>query len=133
MALPDKSRYRRVEYIGARILQARELNKMQRIVRHLDDTGASASFQDNAVYRQGATLNVTVGIVNKDVTLSATDPAKPMLVFVGRTTVPALAGHLAAAAVRCRHPSPLLPEGRGGGGGADTTPLGQRHPSGGGG
>jgi hypothetical protein len=80
--MADSTRYRRVDFVGARILQAREMLKLQRIDRGFDDSNNPVAFELGAVYREGATMNVTVGISNKDVTLSATDGSKPMLIFV---------------------------------------------------
>jgi hypothetical protein len=80
----DRSRYRFVNFIGGRILQAREMDKLQDITRGVDDSNVLTAFDLDAVYREGATLNVTPVITagTKTVTLTPTDPTKPMLVFV---------------------------------------------------
>jgi hypothetical protein len=82
----DRSRYRLVNYLGARILQARELNKQQAIDRHQDDTVSGtyspSAYELGAAFREGATLNVTATPTGTNVALSATDVAKPMLVFI---------------------------------------------------
>ena len=78
----DRSRYRFVNFIGGRILQAREMDKLQDITRGVDDSNVLTAFDLDAVYREGATLNVKPVITVGTVTLTPTDPTKPMLVFV---------------------------------------------------
>jgi hypothetical protein len=84
--MADRSRYRLINYIGARILQARELNKQQAVDRHADDTitgtYAPSAYEQGAVYREGATFNITATPTGVAVSFAATDSTKPMLVFV---------------------------------------------------
>lgn len=79
----DRTRYRQIQFIGARILQAREMNDLQDIAQGLafDDVTAS-SYLLSSVFRQGATYNINIGISNKTVSLTAVDNTKPMLVFI---------------------------------------------------
>lgn len=81
----DQTRYRALDFIGARILQARELNWLQDIDQGAAVgavPGGSVSGQLQAVYRQGAMKNVTVSVTGLVVTLSATDGSTPMQIFV---------------------------------------------------
>jgi hypothetical protein len=80
----DRTRYRQLDFIGARILQARELNWLQEIEQGVavSDNETSVSGELQSIYRQGATKNITIGISGLVVTLSATDGAKPMEIFV---------------------------------------------------
>jgi|GEM_PF-5182943 len=82
--MSDRSRYRYVNFIGGRILQAREMAKLQGIARGFDDTNQPVAFDSDAVYRDGAAFNVAVNIApgTATVTLSAVENADPMLVFV---------------------------------------------------
>lgn len=79
----DRTRYRQIQFIGARILQSREMNDLQDITQGFafDDVTPS-SYILSAIFRQGATYNVNVGISNKTVSLTASDPSKPMMLFV---------------------------------------------------
>lgn len=79
----DRTRYRQIQFVGARILEAREMNDLQDITQGFAfDDVTPASYALSGIFRQGATYNVNVGISNKTVTLSAIDGTKPMLVFV---------------------------------------------------
>lgn len=80
----DRTRYRQLDFIGARILQARELNWLQEIDQGVavSDNETNVSGELQAIYRQGALFNITVGVAGLVVTLSATDGAKPMMIFV---------------------------------------------------
>ena len=80
--MPNRSRYRVVDYLPARILQARELLKEQAINRQVDDSNLPSAYALNALYRTGAALNMTPVISGTQVTLTPTDPSKPVLVFV---------------------------------------------------
>lgn len=60
----DRSRYRYVNFLGGRILQAREMDKLQDITRGVDDANTVTAYDLDAVYRDGATLNVNVGIAS---------------------------------------------------------------------
>jgi hypothetical protein len=48
----DRSRYRFVNFIGGRILQAREMDKLQDITRGVDDSNVLTAFDLDAVYRE---------------------------------------------------------------------------------
>jgi hypothetical protein len=74
MANPNA--YRRVYYIGGRYLEARELNFQQQIDILMDEQGMGA------LYRTGATLNVTPSVSGSVVTLNPTNSALPMLVMI---------------------------------------------------
>lgn len=80
----DRTRYRQLEFIGARILQARELNWVQEMAQGVsvtdDETPVSGILA--SLYRQGAVQNINVGITGLHVTLSATNGALPMQIFV---------------------------------------------------
>lgn len=85
----NQQRYRQLQYEGTRILEAREVNWTQEIAQGVDIAGFSGgggglpvSNQLTATYRQGALFNVTVATAGLTVTLSATNPSLPMLVFV---------------------------------------------------
>lgn len=80
----DRSRYRFISWIGARILQAREMLKLETILHGVSDTNVPTAFDLNAVYKDGATFNITPVITpnSTTVTLTPTDNTKPMLVFV---------------------------------------------------
>lgn len=82
--MANPARYRFINFIGGRILQAREMAKLQRVGAGLDDTNARTAYDMDALFRDGATLNVTPVITpgTKTVTLSPTDNTKPMLIFV---------------------------------------------------
>jgi hypothetical protein len=75
----DSTKYRTVEYIGGRILQDRELKLMQQLEGDVPQNG---KFNFGALYNTGALLNVTVSIAAATVTLSATNPLEPMLVYL---------------------------------------------------
>ena len=80
----DRTRYRQLDFIGARILQARELNWLQEMDQGVDvvDNETPVSGRLQAQFRQGSTYNITVGVSGLVVTLSATDNTKPMMIFV---------------------------------------------------
>lgn len=80
----DRTRYRQLDFIGARILQARELNWLQEMAQGfaVSDNETPVSGMLGSMYRQGATQNISVGISGLTVTLSATNPALPMRIFV---------------------------------------------------
>jgi hypothetical protein len=101
----DRTRYRYVDFKGGRILQAREMEALQDIARGIgvdvDETHIPTAFDLAAVYKEGATFNVTADILLKTVHLQPTDNTKPMLVFVrGRweTLQPGEAPSIALAA-----------------------------------
>lgn len=80
----DRTRYRQLDFIGARILQARELNWIQEMDQGVavSDNSTPVSGALQSQFRQGALYNVTVGITGLVVSLSATDGGKPMMIFV---------------------------------------------------
>lgn len=79
----DRTRYRQIEFLGARILQAREMNDLQDIAQGFGfDDVTPSSYLLSSVFRQGATYNINIGISNKTISLSAIDNTVPMLVFV---------------------------------------------------
>lgn len=80
----DNQRYRQLKFIGAKILQERELNWLQDIDQGVSvaDNETSVSGDLQSLYRQGAMKNVTVSISGLVVSLSATDGTKPMEIFV---------------------------------------------------
>jgi hypothetical protein len=82
--MANRSRYRYISFVGGRILQSREMAKLQNIATGLDDTNARTSYDLDALFREGATLNITptITVGTKTVTLTATDGTKPMLIFV---------------------------------------------------
>lgn len=78
----NPERYRSVDFIGGRILQARELQTMQDIARGVDANYVPTAFDLDSSFREGATINVTATVSGSTVTLSATDGTLPMLVFI---------------------------------------------------
>lgn len=80
----NRTRYRQLDFIGARILQARELNWLQEMEQSVSvtDNETLVSGVLQTIYRQGAMFNVTVGVSGLRVTLSATNNALPMYIFV---------------------------------------------------
>src|SRR5208337_411593 len=80
----NRIRYRQLDFIGTRILQARELNWIQEMSQGVavTDNETPVDGQLQAQFRQGAMYNVTVGIAGLVVTLSATDGINPMMIFV---------------------------------------------------
>jgi len=75
----DASKYRRVKYLGGRILQARELELMQSLDKDVPNKG---KYEIGAIYQPGTLLNVRFIISTATVTPVKVDSAKPMLVFV---------------------------------------------------
>lgn len=75
----DASKYRRVKYLGGRILQARELELMQALDKDVPNKG---KYEIGAIYQPGTLLNVRFNINAATVSLLPVDTAKPMLVFV---------------------------------------------------
>jgi hypothetical protein len=82
--MADSTRYRVVDFIGGRILEAREMMTLQNIAEGVDPTGDILVQDLNAIYREGATLNVQalIGSGTTDVVLEKIDIALPMQVFV---------------------------------------------------
>ena len=84
----DPTKYRRILYIGGRYLEPTELNKQQEISLLADKQGVGALF------RTGATLNVTLTVDGSDVVLTHTNVSLPMLVFLNGTFEPFTVGTL---------------------------------------
>lgn len=82
MPTPNPQRYRYVHYIATRVLNASELAVQQQIDRLVDGNSVPMAYGLNAIWKTGATLNVTVTTNLLTVSLSPTDPSLPMLVFV---------------------------------------------------
>ncbi len=80
--MANSSRYRYIDWLGGRILENTELNRLQAIMEGVNSSGDSVVYDSDAVYREGATLNAKVEITGLTVTISAADGAYPMLVFV---------------------------------------------------
>jgi hypothetical protein len=82
--MPTPNRYRDITFIGARILQARELNLLQYIDQGFDSTNAvQTSYDLQAIYKQGAFLNVQPQLSgNNVVTFVAINGGLPALIFV---------------------------------------------------
>src|SRR5271166_1641313 len=80
----NRIRYRQLDFIGARILQARELNWVQEMAQGVavTDNETPVDGQLQAQFRQGAMYNVTVTVSTLSVTLSATNGSLPMMIFV---------------------------------------------------
>lgn len=79
------SRYRVVNFIGGRILEARELLQLQDISHGIDvlGNGTSTSYVEEEVsYRQGAMLNGTIVVSGSSATIQPTDGVNPIMVFV---------------------------------------------------
>ncbi len=86
--MANSQRYRSVDYIQERVLQARELITQQGISGGIALPGGAPSvgspivYDLDQIYRPGATMNMQAGITGTTVTLSAVDPSLPMAVFV---------------------------------------------------
>lgn len=80
----DQTRYRQLDFIGARILEARELNWLQEMAQGIavTDNETSVDGQLQAIIRQGASYNTKVTTTGLVVTLSKTDVTKPMQLFI---------------------------------------------------
>lgn len=80
----NTSRYRYVNWIGNRILEARELITFEGILRGVDSGNNRTTFDLNALYFEGATFNITPVVTpnSTTVTLTPTNASNPMLVFV---------------------------------------------------
>ena len=78
----NPARYRYIYWIGDRILQGRELNKLQAITHGVDASDNLVTFDLDAIYQEGATFNVTPTIVSSTVSFVPTNSLLPMLVFV---------------------------------------------------
>lgn len=75
-------RYRVVEFVGGRILEARELANVQEFARGIDANNQPTAFLLDGLYREGATINVTASANGATITLVPTDNTLPMFVFV---------------------------------------------------
>ncbi len=85
--------YRKINFIGARILQTSELNRLQTF----DAVRSSGTL--GPIFREGGTLNVTCTVNPTNVVLSPTDPTQPMRVFLNGAfePIPAPDGSLTIA------------------------------------
>lgn len=83
MATFNQARYRYIDWIANRILEASELDRLQQIAQGVAPDNVTPWVWDlGALYSEGATLNVTPSINGRTVTLTPTNNALPMLVFV---------------------------------------------------
>jgi hypothetical protein len=80
--MANPSRYRQVNYIGGRILEARELALMQFIDEGKDASGNKVSAEIGALYRQGAAFNINATTVGTVVSISPANSNYPMMVFL---------------------------------------------------
>jgi hypothetical protein len=80
--MADSSRYRLINFYGGRILESREMMELQTIERGVDANGNPVAFDLDGIYRPGSTMNVTASVTGLTVTLGATNPALPMLLFI---------------------------------------------------
>jgi hypothetical protein len=88
MAIPN--RYRVVNFIPERILQARELLQLQDISQGLDVSGlgglsggtSTSAIGGQSSYRQGAILNADITTLGSIVSIHAVDVTKPISVYV---------------------------------------------------
>ena len=78
----NPSRYRYIDWISNRILEAGELDRLQQIVQGVAPDSTPWAWDLGAIYNEGATFNVTPSITGTTVTLAPTDSKLPMLVFV---------------------------------------------------
>src|SRR5271157_4512030 len=83
MAVYNQDRYRYINWTGAEILEASELDRLQRNIRGVgNDDITQWTWDLGAVYAEGTTFNVTPVIVGTTVSLTPTLAGHPMLVFV---------------------------------------------------
>jgi hypothetical protein len=83
MATFNQARYRYIDWIAERILEASELDRLQQIMQGVaPDDVTRWAWDLGAIYKEGATFNVTPTVAGTTVTLTATNSAQPMLVFV---------------------------------------------------
>ena len=79
----DQTKYREVQFVGGRILEARELQLFEDLER---DVPAKGKYELGSLFDPGATLNVQVQIAavsgGYSITLLPVNTAKPMMVFV---------------------------------------------------
>lgn len=79
--MANPARYRSVVFLGNRVLQDRELNKLEMIYRGVD-AGNNVTVEDlSALYNDGAHYNIQPNINGATVTFGPIDATKPMLVF----------------------------------------------------
>lgn len=80
----DQGRYRQLDFIGARILQARELNWLQDMDQGVAvaDDSTSVDGQLQSIFRQGALYNTNITTSGLTITLSQIQGGIPMMVFV---------------------------------------------------
>lgn len=82
MTAVNKSRYRVINFITERILEPREMNLLQSISQGYDATGAISSYEESAMYRQGALLNTVVSVTGLNVSFNPVDNTQPMQIFI---------------------------------------------------
>jgi hypothetical protein len=83
MSTFNQARYRYIDWIAERILEASELDRLQQIMQGVaPDDVTRWAWDLDAIYKEGATFNVTPSVAGTTVTLTATNTAYPMLVFV---------------------------------------------------
>jgi hypothetical protein len=83
MATFNQARYRYIDWIAERILEASELDRLQQIMQGVaPDDVTRWAWDLGAIYKEGATFNVTPTVAGTTVTLTATNSTQPMLVFV---------------------------------------------------
>ena len=83
MSTFNQARYRYIDWIAERILEASELDRLQQIMQGVAPDNVTCWAWDlGAIYKEGATFNVTPTVAGTTVTLTATNSSQPMLVFV---------------------------------------------------
>ena len=83
MSTFNQARYRYIDWIAERILEASELDRLQQIMQGVaPDDVTRWAWDLGAIYKEGATFNVTPTVAGTTVTLTATNSSQPMLVFV---------------------------------------------------
>lgn len=81
--MADSARYRYVDWLGGRILENTELNRLQSIIEGVSYPATTpVVFDSDQLYREGATQNVAVTLTGRTVTLAAANGSFPMVVFV---------------------------------------------------
>lgn len=97
--MPNPSRYRTLDYIAERILEAREVNLAQSISQNVDSGGNITSYGLSALYRQGALLNTTISVSGSTATLAPTNNTLPMQIFVRDRWETILSGEIPSVTV----------------------------------
>lgn len=99
--MPDSTRYREYDFIGGRILEAREMGALQDINAGRDSGGNVLVRDLNALYREGATLNIkpVIATGTTTVTLAPIDNTRPMAIFIRGRWEPITGADTSALAV----------------------------------